>query len=147
MFIFTSIAPGYRTFGKPVKSDTNKLVPEYDVRFVRNGASGQFSTDDEELAKKLREHPQYGKAFVETNIPVPQKDNVVVGIRSSISHPDISGETVKEEVKEEIKIDTQKYIRYGVLQNKLLKNDLTYRKDASPEEITEYENLKKELGD
>ena len=138
MFTFTSISPGYRIFGKPVKSPTStEMIPEYDVKFIRTGNVGQFITKDEQLAQKLREHPEFTKRFVEIGIPKVQESNIVAGIRSSATQVELGKEPV----------DPKKYIRLGVLQSRLLKNDGTYRKDAVQEEISEYENLKKELGD
>lgn len=144
MFTFTSVSPGYRIFGEPVKSPkTGEITPEYDAKFIRSGAVGRFTTDNESIVEKLRKHPDFNKRFVEVALPGAANSNVVSGIRSSASHPEI--QEVKSEVKPEVKVDFPKYIRFGVLQNKLLKNDQTYRKDASPEEIAEFELLKKEL--
>ena len=118
--------------GKPVGG-----IPEYMVKFEPNGAAGNFSTNDEDLAVKLRLHPEFGKRFVELGAKPQQESNIVEGIRSSESHPEL-GET---------KLNPQKLIEFGKLQATLLKNDGTFRKDASEENKLKYEELKKELGE
>lgn len=133
MFTFTSVAAGYMVFGKPVLQG-KEMIPEFEARFVRQGAVGIFTTSDEQLAEKLRTHPSFGTKFVELSPPKPES-NIVKGIRSSETHPELG----------KGQLDPQRLIRFGVLQNKLLKQDGTYRRDATQEEISEYENLKKEL--
>lgn len=126
--------------GKPIVetkgTPLHKGTPEYIVKFEPNGASGNFSTNDEELAKRLREHPEFGKRFVELGAVPKQESNIVSGIRSSLSHPELG---------EKKEFDPQKLIEFGKLQATLLKNDGTYRKDASEENKQRYELLKKEL--
>ena len=117
--------------GKPVGG-----IPEYMVRFEPVGAGGSFSTNDEDLATKLRSHPEFGKRFVELGLKPKQESNIVSGIRSSINQPEL-GETNE--------FDPQKLIEFGKLQATLLKQDGTYRKDASEENKQRYELLKKEL--
>ena len=117
--------------GKPVGG-----IPEYMVKFEPMGAAGNFSTNDEDLVIKLRSHPEFGKRFVELGLKPKQKSNVVEGIRSSASHPELG----------EKETDPQKLIEFGKLQATLLKNDGTYRKDASEENKLKYEALKQELG-
>lgn len=134
MFTFTSVHPAFRIFGKPVQIG-KEMIPEFDAKFIRHGAVGHFVTEDEQLAEKLRKHPNFGKAFTEMSIPKNLETNVVSGIRSSATQPEL-GKT---------EIDKSKLIRFGVLQNKLLKQDGTYRIAVPKEEIAEYELLKKEL--
>jgi len=131
MATFTSINTRFMIIGKPVGG-----IPEYMVRFEPVGAGGSFSTNDEDLVTKLRSHPEFGKRFVELGLKPKQKSNIVSGIRSSISHPELG----------EKKTDPQKLIEFGKLQATLLKNDGTYRKDASEENKLKYEALKQELG-
>jgi len=135
MFTFTSVAPRRRIFGKPVLVG-KEMIPEYDVKFTRMGSAGQFTTNDEKIAESLRKHPEFGRTFVEIGLGnIPQKSNIISGIRSSATQPELG----------KVQPDPQKYIRYGVLQAKLLKMDGTYRKDAVQEEISEFEKLKQEL--
>ena len=126
--------------GKPIVeikgTPIHRGTPEYIAKFEPNGASGRFSTDDEEVAKKLREHPEFGKRFVELGGRAKVESNVVSGVRSSLSHPELG---------EKKEFDPQKLIEFGKLQATLLKNDGTYRKDASEENKQRYELLKKEL--
>jgi len=131
MATFTSINKRFMIIGKPVGG-----IPEYMVRFEPMGAAGNFSTNDEDLVIKLRSHPEFGKRFVELGLKPKQKSNVVEGIRSSASHPELG----------EKETDPQKLIEFGKLQATLLKNDGTYRKDASEENKLKYEALKQELG-
>lgn len=119
--------------GKPISKDEL----EYQVRFEPMGTMGRFTTQDEELAKKLREHPSFGKRFMEIGVSAKENPNIVSGIRSS--------ETKTELGKEPI--DPQKFIEFGRLQATLLKTNGEYRKDASEEDKLKYEQLKSELGD
>jgi len=132
MYTFTSVNNRFRIFGAPINGQ-----PEYDVRFEPIGSMGRFATNDSELAEKLRAHPEFGKRFMEIGISAKENPHVVSGIRSS--------ETKTELGKEPI--DPEKLIQFGRLQATLLKKDGSYRKDASEEEIKQYESLKKELGE
>jgi len=118
--------------GKPI--DKENL--EYIVKFEPMGTMGRFTTNDEELAKKLRSHSEFGKRFMEIGINAKENPNVVAGVRSSETKPELGKEP----------IDSQKLIEFGGLQATLLKKDGTYRKDASEEQIKQYESLKQELG-
>ena len=117
--------------GKPISKDEL----EYQVRFEPMGTMGRFTTQDEELAKKLREHPSFGKRFMEIGVSAKENPNIVSGIRSS--------ETKTELGKEPI--DPQKFIEFGRLQATLLKKDGSYIKNASEEDKLKYEQLKSEL--
>ena len=110
-------------------------VPEYTVRFEPIGSMGRFSTDDKTLAEKLREHPSFGKRFMEIGAVAKENPNIVQGLRSSETKPEIDKEPV----------DTQKLIEFGRLQATLLKLDGTYRKDASEEDRIKFEQLKLEI--
>ena len=132
MATFTSVNKRFTIIGKPVGG-----IPEYIVKFDPMGASGNFSTIDEDLTTKLRSHPEFGKRFVELGNKPKQESNIVAGIRSSANQPEL-GETKES--------DPQRLIEFGRLQATLLKNDGTYRKDASEENKSKYELLKQELG-
>jgi len=131
MYTFTSVNNRFTILGKPMGDGL-----EYEVHFQPIGSMGRFTTDDEELAKKLREHPSFGKRFMEIGVQVKENPHIVQGIRSSETHPDLGQE----------KFDPQKLIEFGRLQATLLKADGTYRKDASEENKLKYEELKKEIG-
>jgi hypothetical protein len=131
MFTFTSVHNRYRIFGAPIDG-----VPEYDVAFEPIGSMGRFSTQDEELAEKLRAHPSFGKKFMEIGLQAKENPTIVQGIRGSSDKPELGKES----------LDPQKLIQLGVYQATLLKKDGTYRKDAPEEEKIKYEQLKKELG-
>ena len=135
MYTFTSVNNRFSIFGKP-ELVGKEMIPEYMVNFTPTGTMGRFSTDDEELAQKLRTHPSFGKRFMEIGVTVKENPNMVAGIRSS--------ETKTELGKEPI--DPQKFIEFGRLQATLLKTDGSYRKDASEENKQKYESLKQELG-
>ena len=93
---------------------------------------GKFTTDDEQLIAKLRDHGSYNKDFAEMGKVVASKGNLIQGIRSSATQP-ILGEK-------------EKLIRLGTLREKLLKNDGSYRKDAPEEEINELTKIQELLG-
>ena len=131
MYSFTSVHRKYRIFGIPINGE-----PEYDVQFEPIGRVGRFTTTDEKLAKKLREHRDFGKKFMELSVNAPENPNLIKGIRSSSTHPELGKEP----------FDSQKLIRFGELQATLLKKDGSYRKDATQDLIQEYETLKGELG-
>lgn len=118
-------------FGHPVDG-----VPEYTVKFEPIGSMGRFSTNDETLAEKLRQHPSFGKRFMEIGVQSQENPNIVKGLRSSETRPELGKEP----------IDTQKLIEFGRLQATLLKKDGTFRKDASEEDKIKYETIKKEIG-
>ena len=132
--IFTSVNNKYSIYGSP-KLEGKQLVPEYIVNFNPIGTMGRFQTEDEELASKLRSHPDFGKRFMEIGITAKENPSIVVGLRSSETKPELGKEP----------IDPQKLIEFGGLQATLLKKDGSYRKDASEEQIKQYEQLKKEL--
>lgn len=133
MFTFTSVNNRFMVMGKPISKDEL----EYIVRFEPIGAMGRFSTNDEELASKLRQHPEFGKRFMEIGITAKENPSIVSGVRSSETKPELGKEP----------IDPQKLIEFGRLQATLLKADGTYRKDASEENKLKYEALKEELGE
>ena len=111
-------------------------VPEYTVRFEPMGSMGRFSTTDEELVEKLRKHPSFGKRFMEIGVKSQENPNVVRGLRSSETKPELGKEPINPE----------KLIEFGRLQATLLKKDGTFRKDAPEEDQIKYETLKKEIG-
>jgi len=127
MFTFTSVHNKFVIYGKPVDKE-----PEFIVRFQPIGSMGRFNTDSEELAAKLRSHPDFGKKFLEIGIKARENPNIVRGIRSSVNQPELGKEDL---------------IEFGMLKATLLKNDGTYRKDASEENIKKFEVLKQSLGE
>lgn len=131
MYTFTSVNNGYMIIGKP----DEKGEPEYMVEFSKAGSTGSYITKDEELVKKLRGHPDFGKRFMEIGLNARENPNIVQGLRSSAT----STESGKEP------LDPEKLIKFGMLQATLLKKDGSYRKDASEEDKSKYEQLKKEL--
>ena len=124
MYTFTSLSRKYAIYGPPKEDGF-----EYMAKFTPIGLVGRFATDSDELADKLRKHPDFGKRFME--IGIQPTSHVVEGIRSSESHPVLSDD---------------KLIEFGRLQATLLKKDGSYRKDASDEDKQQYELLKQELG-
>ena len=120
MFIFTSPHRKFAVYGQG-----------YKAKFTPIGAIGSFQTEDEQLVEKLRTHPDYGRRFVENALPKKVESNIITDIRSAATRPVLSDD---------------KLIRFGELKAKLLKQDGSFRKDASSEEQEEYINLKQELG-
>ena len=135
MYTFTSVNNKFSIFGKP-ELVGKEMIPEYMVHFSPIGTMGKFSTEDEELAQKLRAHPSFGKRFMEIGVSAPENPNIVAGLRSSETKPELGQEPANPE----------KLIAFGGLQATLLKKDGTYRKDCTEEQIKIYEELKKELG-
>lgn len=135
MYTFTSVNNKFSIYGEP-KLEGKERVPKYIVNFTPIGSMGRFITEDEELAKELRGHPDFGKRFMEIGITAKENPNIVSGLRSSETKPELGKEP----------IDPQQLIVFGGLQATLLKKDGSYRKDASEEQIKQYEELKKELG-
>jgi hypothetical protein len=131
MYQFTSVNNRFTIIGQPIDGE-----PEYIVNFNPVGSMGSYVTNDKDLAMKLREHPEFGKRFMEIGISAPENPRIVNGIRSSETRPELG----------EAKQDPNKLIEFGMLRATLLKKDGSYRKDASQEDVEKYELLKKELG-
>ena len=116
---------------------------------------GGFSTDDPELIKKLLEHPSHGKSFsvLKDKMPKFEDEHIQKGASTSLNVQQI--EAQKKNLEEQNKIElakmkdeqSKKFIRFGQLSTKLLKNDGSYRADATDELKAEYEQLKKEIGE
>lgn len=101
------------------------LLGDHKIKFHNN----HFSTDSEEVANLLRAEPEFGKTVFEGQ-KILNESRVVQGTRSSFNEPG----------------NKEDYVRYGYLQAKLLNKDGTFRKDASEEEINEFQTLKSKLG-
>lgn len=130
MFTFTSVNNKFAIYGTPVNG-----VPEFIVKFNPIGSMGRFATDNEELAEKLRAHPEFGKRFMEIGMKAKENPKIVQGLRSSETTPELGKEAQNPE----------DLIEFGRLQATLLKKDGSYRKDASAEQIKQYEELKLKL--
>jgi hypothetical protein len=105
MYTFTSVNNKYSIYGKPILEGKER-VPEFIVNFNPIGSMGRFYTEDEELAKKLREHPSFGKRFMEISITAKENPNIVSGLRSSETKPELGKEP----------ISPKKLIAFGALQ-------------------------------
>jgi len=132
MYTFTSVNNRFMILGKPIGSEL-----EYIVKFEPIGSMGKFTTNDNELAEKLRKHSEFGKRFMEIGLNAKENPKIIDGIRSSETRTELGKEP----------FDPQKLIEFGKLQATLLKSDGTYRKDASEENKLKYESLKQELGE
>jgi len=132
MYIFTSPNRKLTLLGRPIGKEL-----EYKINFEPIGAVGRFSTNDEQLAEKLRSHPEFGKRFVELGFRPKEENKIIEGVRSSATQPELNKE----------QFDPQKLIEFGRLQARLLKSDGNFRKDASEEDINKYNQLKQELGE
>ena len=93
---------------------------------------GRYATNDEKIIEALRTHPYFNRSFSEIKIPPKGKSNIIQGVRSAGTQP--------------IRDREAKLMRLGELQARLLKNDGSFRKDASDELINELKELKGELG-
>ena len=104
----------------------------FDKQRIDFSPLGSYTTEDEKIIEVLRRHPYYNKGFVETNaIPEP-KGNTTQGIRTAATQGIIGKD--------------EKLLRLGELRARLLKNDGSFRKDASDELIDELKELQGELG-
>ena len=130
MYTFTSVNNRYTIYGTPVDGQ-----PEYIVKFEPIGRIGRFSTNNDELARKLRAHPSFGRRFMEIGLTAKENPSIVDGIRSSESHPELGMS----------KMEPEELIEFGRLQASILRTSGEYRKDASAENIARYEALKQEL--
>lgn len=106
-----------KVFGKP-----KDKKPEWKALFTPDGISGIFITEDDELAERLQNHKEYGKSFVKFERPGKKRTVVHQGERSA-------------------GMSQENLVRVGELKASILKKDGSYRKDASEEEIKEYEQL------
>lgn len=93
---------------------------------------GRFSTDDERKIEALRNHPLFGRKFVEASMKPPKNENIIQGIRSAGTQPVFDKDA--------------KLVRLGELRAKLLRKDGSFRKDASDEEKKELKEIREELG-
>jgi hypothetical protein len=124
-----------KVWGSKIVRGTNGVEKNVGEKLASFAPYGRFITEDEQLIEKLKNHPSYGtgkgKFIMVNTIPKP-KGNVIQGVRSAATAPILDKE--------------EKLIRLGTLRAKLLKNDGSFRKDASEEEINELQEIQKELG-
>jgi len=89
---------------------------------------GLFITEDKRIIEKLKKHPLFNKTFKiwkGSGMPHFNRVNINHGVVSSLNN-----------------IDKNIYIKYGELKAKLLDKDGNYKKDASEDEIKEFEEIK-----
>lgn len=118
------------------------------------GKKGMFSTNDPELVEKLKKHPDFGKGFNILSGTMPKFEDEFIKKGAATSSDSQQIEAIKKnlEAENELKLQVakeelgQKFMRYGQLKQMLLKNDGTYRADATDELKAEYEQLKNEIG-
>ena len=136
MATFVSINTGMKVWGEKIVKGTNGVEKNVGERLADFSPLGTFVTDDEVIIEKLRKHGAYGRnrkgGFIEASLPKPPKSNAIQGIRSAGEQPIFDKD--------------EKLIRLGTLRAKLLKNDGSFRKDASEEDKKELKELQGELG-
>lgn len=120
---------------------------------AREGDYGYFVTESGELIERIKSTALYKNGEVKEYIGgKPQFDDFVQG---SGGYAELSGllskmeKTADKPIQNSIPqqaIDVQAYIKFGELKVSLIRKDGTYRRDASEEEIKEYETLKEKLG-
>lgn len=125
----------------------SKLLAKFEPR----GDFGIFITSDPKIVEALKKTPEFGKVikiWEGKGMPHFTRKNIHHGVITSVNDiPSELRERLKEEIKdEEVKIETDKYVRYGELKARVLRKDGSYRGDATAEEIAEYEKLKEEIG-
>ena len=116
---------------------------------------GGFATNDPKIIEALKRVKDFGKTFdvLKDKMPHFEDDHIQKGAATSINAQQI--EAQKKNLEEQNRLElakmkaeqSKKFIRFGELSAKLLKNDGSYRADATDELKAEYEQLKKEIGD
>ena len=97
-----------------------------------------------DMVKELESFPDFGKGFVRVNkLPtrVNSEGNIISGVRTGheeIKIPVVDSEQIKKEIGDKFK-------RLIELRKKILNPNGSIKKTVLPEEITELENLEKEL--
>lgn len=108
-----------------------------------------YSTKDEKEIEALRNSPAYQISYNEFQSAQLGKNNIVAGIRTGDSQP-ILGESELEDIKKKTAENTAKELvakfkRYDELKPLVKKLNGENRQDATPEDIQEFEELKKIL--
>jgi len=112
----------------------NNLVRSAGGSLIRTNQSDDWIcvTDEPEIIARARKHPKYGKEFWEVD-RIPTKHSASIAKAFGHAFPE-QPDTVKQAV------------RFGELKAKLFKIDGEQVKNANPDELAEYETLKKQLG-
>lgn len=133
--------------------DDKKLAQFEDM----GGGYGAFSTDDDELVKRLKSLPDYNKIFHSlegAKFPKFLSLKTLVGAQTS-SSKESDMNKIKANAKAEAELEAAKKFaemkmkvkRLGELEGKWKKKDGEFRADAPQEEIEEYNQLKNEIGE
>lgn len=120
----------------------------------RDGEYGFFATNDEAIVERLKKFSgMYGSVIKEvegSNLPSFDIHNYGSG-----GYAELAGllgitrdhKAVNEiQASPKIQIDPNDYIRFGELKASILRTSGEYRRDATDEQIKEYENLKLKIG-
>lgn len=107
------------------------------AKFKPVGETGSFTTGNKTVIEKLEKHPEYGKAFFKAKDRMQKFDKNPDGAPVN---------PLQKEAEQKNNQVTKKVRRLGYLEGILFKGDGSYRKDAEPEMIEEYEKLLNEIG-
>lgn len=113
------------------------------------GDYGYFVTESGELIERIKSTSLFQNGEVkEYTGSKPQFNDFVTGSGGFAELNGMLGGVKDTTTKtaQPQQIDVQAYIRFGELKVSLIRKDGTYRRDASEEEIKEYETLKEKLG-
>lgn len=103
----------------------------------------EIPKSDTARLERVKNYPGYGQKFKQvTEVPrTAGKKNIVTGV----SNLDQIKKEVEAEKEAEYKVKLDKFKRYYSLEAKLLDKDGKPKKQADPEELKEFEQLKTEL--
>ena len=97
--------------------------------------------DNPDLVKRAKKHKSFESKFWIVNKVPTKKDFNTIAVKGP--QTSTSG-SIMDSVVKEMK---EKAMKFGELRTKVLKSDGTYYSSAKPNEIEEYEKLKKELNE
>lgn len=121
------------------------------AKFESQGEYGLFTTDDPQLAKRLEGNPQFGKTFYKAGGKMPKFAQQHISHGAPIN--DVKQEAIdKGAIRKEVEKSFNENLipktrRLGFLEAAILKKDGSFRGDATEEQIEEYKQLKKDLGE
>lgn len=114
------------------------------IQFTNSGLMGILTLDTEtdvDTIELLLKHPDYNKRFTDKPLVARESNNIIIGVRTS------SNTIVNEsEFKNQIQIEMiNKFKEYDSIKSQVVKLDGTPKKDADPELLLKFEQLKTEL--
>lgn len=148
---FVSKYARFSIWGAPDKEGNAKHLAQFEGTI---GKRGTFSTNDPDIIDALKKSSLFNKDFflLEKDMPQFADEHIQKGAATSSNAQQLEAIKKNLEAEKQIELERakseigQKFMRFGQLKQMLLKNDGTYRADATDELKTEYEQLKNEIG-